>query len=362
MPFYLRKSVTAGPFRFNFSKGGVGLSVGVKGLRVGTGPRGHYIHAGRGGIYYRASLGRAGAPQAQRVSITPMVPPQRLTFHDDGVDMRAIESGNVLEMRDAAFITVLEDIQAKQRQIKLSTAFGWALGIAGLAAVTIIGGNASILLLLSLPAWMLGRWLDSFRRSAVLFYDLDGDAEEAFKTVTAIFDLLATSQGKWHIEASGSVDNLTTWKRNASASHLIRRKTAALEYRLPSVIKSNITPPAVRIGRKSIYFLPNVALIEEGNAIGSVGYHDLRVEWKSSRFIEDGAVPSDAEVVEHTWQHPNKGGGPDRRFKSNRRLPVCLYETLQFRSVSGLNELLEFSKRGLAEKLSVAITKMPRHK
>jgi len=43
MPFYIRKSVSAGPFRFNFSKGGVGVSVGVKGLRVRTGPRGHYV-------------------------------------------------------------------------------------------------------------------------------------------------------------------------------------------------------------------------------------------------------------------------------------------------------------------------------
>lgn len=38
MPSYFRKSVRAGPFRFNFSSGGVSASVGVKGLRVGTGP------------------------------------------------------------------------------------------------------------------------------------------------------------------------------------------------------------------------------------------------------------------------------------------------------------------------------------
>lgn len=57
MGFYLRKSVSAGPFRFNLSKSGIGMSTGVKGLRVGTGPRGAYVHAGRGGIYYRQSLG-----------------------------------------------------------------------------------------------------------------------------------------------------------------------------------------------------------------------------------------------------------------------------------------------------------------
>jgi len=360
MPFYVRKSVKAGPFRFNFSQGGIGLSVGVKGLRVGTGPRGHYIHAGRGGLYYRASLGRPGAAKPQQIP-APAPAQKPLIYHDDGVDIRTIESGNVLAMQDAAFTAVLEEIRAKQRQIKMSVALGWGFGIIGVMAASNIGGNASILVFLALPAWAVGRWLDSFRRSTVLFYDLEGEAQEAFKAVTTVFDVMAASNGKWHIEASGSVQSLTTWKRNAGASHLVHRKPAALEYRLPAVVKSNITPPAIRIGRKTIYLLPDVALIEDGKSVGAVGYQDLRLEWGDSRFIEGGTVPRDAEVVDHTWQHPNKSGGPDRRFKSNRRLPVCLYETLHLQSANGLNELLEFSRRGLAARFKAAIAKMPNH-
>ncbi|MBU6268584.1 MAG: DUF4236 domain-containing protein [Sphingomonadales bacterium] len=360
MPFYIRKSVKAGPFRFNFSKGGLGLSVGVKGLRVGTGPRGHYIHAGRGGLYYRASLGRSGTTRRQPQEHSSAIQPLDLVFHDDGVDMRTIESGNVLSMQDEGFSTVLDEIRAKQKQPKMSVVFGWLFGIVGVIAAANIGGNASILLLLALPAWAAGRWVDSFRRSAVLFYDLDGDAEAAFKAVTDAFDALAASQGKWHIEASGAVQSLTTWKRNAGASHLVRRKSASLGYRLPGVVKSNVTPPAVRIGRKTIYFLPDVALIEDGSAIGSVAYHELKVEWANSRFIEDGTVPRDAEVIDHTWQHPNKKGGPDRRYKNNRRLPVCLYETLHLHSASGVNELLEFSRRGLSTHLATAFKIMPK--
>lgn len=37
MGLYLRKSVRVGPLRFNLSKGGVGVSAGIKGFRVGTG-------------------------------------------------------------------------------------------------------------------------------------------------------------------------------------------------------------------------------------------------------------------------------------------------------------------------------------
>jgi hypothetical protein len=57
MGFYIRKSFKIGPFRFNLSKSGVGLSAGVKGARVGVDARGKkYVHVGRAGIYYRRTL------------------------------------------------------------------------------------------------------------------------------------------------------------------------------------------------------------------------------------------------------------------------------------------------------------------
>ena len=56
MGWYLRKSLNLGPIRINLSKLGLAMSAGVKGLRVGTGPRGKYLHAGREGLYYRTSL------------------------------------------------------------------------------------------------------------------------------------------------------------------------------------------------------------------------------------------------------------------------------------------------------------------
>lgn len=57
MGLFFRKGVKVGPLRINFSKSGVGVSAGVKGLRVGTGPRGNYVSAGRGGLYYRKYFG-----------------------------------------------------------------------------------------------------------------------------------------------------------------------------------------------------------------------------------------------------------------------------------------------------------------
>jgi hypothetical protein len=58
MGVYFRKSIKMGPLRFNLSKRGVGMSVGVKGLRIGTraGGRGTYISGGRKGVYFREKL------------------------------------------------------------------------------------------------------------------------------------------------------------------------------------------------------------------------------------------------------------------------------------------------------------------
>jgi hypothetical protein len=57
MGWYLRKSLSLGPLRLNLSKSGIGTSVGVKGLRIGRGPKGPYVHGGRGGLYFREQLG-----------------------------------------------------------------------------------------------------------------------------------------------------------------------------------------------------------------------------------------------------------------------------------------------------------------
>ena len=69
MGFYLRKSFRAGPIRFNLLRSGFGASFGVTGARVGLSSRGRaYVHGGRGGLYYRKSIGgrRAGRAGGER--------------------------------------------------------------------------------------------------------------------------------------------------------------------------------------------------------------------------------------------------------------------------------------------------------
>lgn len=77
MGWYLRKSLRLGPVRFNLSKSGIGTSVGVKGFRVGTGPRGSYLHGGRGGLYFRERLGEPSPKMSTEDEVTPAQPPPK---------------------------------------------------------------------------------------------------------------------------------------------------------------------------------------------------------------------------------------------------------------------------------------------
>ena len=68
MGFYLRKAFRAGPIRFNLSKSGIGLSAGVTGARLGMSSTGRaYVHGGRGGLYYRKSVG-GGSSQGKALA------------------------------------------------------------------------------------------------------------------------------------------------------------------------------------------------------------------------------------------------------------------------------------------------------
>lgn len=368
MPFYIRKSVSAGPFRFNLSKSGVGLSVGVKGLRIGTGPRGHYVHAGRGGLYYRASLG--GSRSARDSVIAHQAPSSLGTaYAEQGrVTMIEVQSGEVAAMRDDTVADLLYDLNKKQAQVPFAPIAAGCFAFIGILALFVDSSGwqpatnyvAIAALIGVLPAWAIGKWFDSYKRTSVLFYNLEGGAEDAYKKVTESFDKLAACHGKWHLASGGVVRDITTWKRNAGADHLVNRKAARLAYALPQILRSNVTPPAITLGDRTFYFLPEVTIVKHRRQFGSVGYDDLNIRSQASRFIEDARPPSDAQVVDHTWQHPNKTGGPDRRFRDNRELPVCLYEVMHLSSSSGVNELLQFSRTGVVEPFSAALHDLPR--
>ena len=57
MGLYFRKGINLGFLRINFSKSGVGFSVGLPGFRIVKPPKGKmYMQMGRRGVYYRKKM------------------------------------------------------------------------------------------------------------------------------------------------------------------------------------------------------------------------------------------------------------------------------------------------------------------
>ena len=357
MAFYVKKSLSVGPLRFNLSKSGIGVSAGIPGFRVGTGPRGNYVHMGRHGLYYRASL--PSAKQRGRSAPRQVTPsPREETPHPVGAvpdqPLEAIESAEVSGMRDSSSADLLQEFDRKRKLVRLAPLVG---GLSLIAVVLSAAGgqpNALSLALLALGAAATAgaHVYDQMRKTVVLFYDLDEHAERDYKALHAAHRRLQGSSKTWNIEGAGSVGDQ---KRNAGATGVVERKDVSPRMASPPFVKTNVEVPSLPAGKQTLYFFPDRLLVFEGSSVGAVSYSDLKVERAGQKFIEDGSVPRDATQVDQTWQYVNKKGGPDKRFKDNRELPVLMYEQLHLSSESGLNERFQFSKADVADKLEWAL-------
>jgi hypothetical protein len=338
MGFYLRRSVSVGPFRFNLSGSGVGVSVGVPGLRVGSGPRGNYVHLGRGGVYYRRTIPAGSVP-------TPMATPS--------VTMQEIESGAASAIVDASSSDLLNELRAKRRAIALRP-FAIVAALLLLVMAFNSGSGWAILLvaLLGLALILGASYRDRIARTAVILYEFEPAVEEAFRRFTEWAQALAGAGRMWHVAAEAHVQDR---KYHAGASDLVQRHATTVRTAEPPMLKTNVPVLSIGAGRQTLYFLPDRLLVYDAAGIGAISYRTLEISAARQRFIEEGSVPTDATVVDRTWRYVNKSGGPDRRFRDNRQIPICLYDELTFRTPTGLNETFQISRSGVGEGFVAAV-------
>jgi hypothetical protein len=196
---------------------------------------------------------------------------------------------------------------------------------------------APIILILGLGVFVLGLVVhkkNTYKRTSRIFYELGTEQQERYRIVQGIWGQLSTSHQIWRINAESATSD---WKRNAGASSTVRRSAISVTSANPPLVQTNLAVPCIDTGDARLYFLPDVILYRQGGRYGGIAYHDFRIQQGLTRFIEDGAVPADATVVDRTWRYVNKSGGPDRRFKNNAQLPVVRYGVLVFSSARGLN-------------------------
>ncbi|HEY8717178.1 DUF4236 domain-containing protein [Pengzhenrongella sp.] len=346
MGFYVRKSLKAGPFRFNLSSSGLGVSAGVPGFRVGTGPRGNYVHMGRGGVYYRATLG--GRPSTQ-----PAVRPAQPATGNEGFAPTDI----VMVATTGSTVHDLAPTDADDLVTQLNEAAGrrrlfWPTILIALVLGSVLA-HGWVIWLLAVPVVWWVRLRDGARTSVVTFYDINDQDEVWFDALVQAAATAGQAAGLWRRTASGQVTGTRGFKANAGASSLIQRSKLQVDARGARGLVSNIAIPSLRAERHTLYLLPDRVLLEEGRRFTQVSYQALDVSSATTRFIEEPAErPRDGEQVGQTWRYVNVKGGPDRRYATNPVLPVMLYGELTLSTTAGLRWEIQSSQRPTLEQLA----------
>jgi hypothetical protein len=362
--FYIRKYVQAGPFRLNLSKSGLGVSVGVPGFRVGSGPRGNYVHMGRYGLYYRtAYYGKPllGGSPGHRADPRPAQPhlPDLPAYNPSDVVMHDVTGATAVSLVP----TVGDDVVKQLNAAATLTRWGWPVTIAGcLLGLVALPLSWIISLVIWVSVAPLCWWLllrDQTRSTVVAFYDVNDAPATWFDSLVQSWGRLMGAQKLSRVVGTGHVETVRQWKRNAGADDLATLVQAVATTASPKHLSTNIAVPSIAAGNSSLHFLPDRVLVREGKRYSDVAYRHLQVRHWQTRFIEAGLLPTDAQMVDQTWLHPNVRGGPDRRFANNRPLPVMQYGRLELSSPEGLYWQLQVSRVGAASAIASVLSSSP---
>lgn len=316
MGFYIRKSVNlGGGLKLNISGKGLGLSAGVKGFRVGVNGRGTYVHMGRGGLYYRKQFSFNDRREPEPISVPEERSIEPRIEHTEDLQ-RPIPMMNL----DSGAENIAEHFRPRPNHYWIPIFLGiWALLAAAqpwLLAALLVACVVSVV------------FIERAKARDLLVYDLEEEPLSTYERFVSEFERAFSCSMFWQYTSKSFTHDL---KRNAGAHWITQRRRASSATDTAKKFRSNISIPALKSGSEEILFLPDYVVVLYTTAASVHRYSDVAMNVSLAQHIESDAVPHDARIVDHTWRYPNKNGGPDRRFRDNYEIPVCLYEQVEFK-------------------------------
>ena len=336
MGFRYRKSINlGGGFRINLSKSGVGYSWGTKGYRITKTASGKtrrtYSIPGTG-LSYVSETGQNRNSQRNRSQNN--APGYRPTTTEPAYQQpfgeQRTESAEIKNFQSAEFGNITSAIERTLKMNKWGTILLWC--------VLLVAGNPAFILL---P--IIGGVLKVMARSkgAVnLEYDFDAEKEEEHDRRVGAWIILAEGAKEWQVLTETYNSNT---KVHAGAGRSLNRVPCTIKKTSPYYLKTNVDLIQIKLKKETLLILPDKVFIIRGTKVGAVNYDDLQIQVSSINFVESDSVPKDAQVIGQTWQYVNKNGTPDKRYKNNRQLPICLYGVVRLRSTSGINVEMHIS-------------------
>jgi len=345
MGFRLRRSINLGlGFRVNLSKTGVGYSWGVKGYRLTKTATGRTRTTasipGTGMAWVEESSGSRKRREADN-----KLTPNHSGSASDSSHLYTIENADATELVPAQ----LQDfVGAIKRYRLVSRLISWSLFFvlsSWIVALVLEKDGISIALFLLFPILVLTRIIYKFIAKIHVQYEYDEYGENRIDLINQLIVILRANTILWQVS---DVFRTTQKRTNAGAATSVAKHKISIKKKKPPFLRTNAICYRINLKKEQLYVLPDKILVLSGRKVGAIDIADLNITVGSVRFVENTA-PKDAQIVDYTWQYVNKNGTPDKRFKDNRQLPVCLYGTLSLKTEHGFNTLLYSSNVKKAE-------------
>ena len=369
MTLRFRQTFTLFPgVRINVGKRGISTSIGVSGATVNIGRQGIRATVGAPGtgLSYSALVmpfGQAGSqspqPEPGPGSFMPLLVespaagnnPASAKVYMPQAGMNEIASASV-EVLTSTSLMPLRDLIAKAReqQVQVKADLKEAREEEGKQQGELTRRKGSLFrwfyrrriaeLEAALPVTKgevarLANWQDN-TKIAVSFEASDA-AQRAYSAMVRAFDMLKLSDKKWDVTADRSTNQFV---ERTLANRTVNRQTVAFEFNSTDLIQfSGRAMCFENINGDDILIYPGVAVIPRADGVFAlIDIRELHATFDGVRFHETEGVPRDAKMVGQTWAKTNKDGLPDRRFKENYQIPICLYGRITFRSQTGVTE------------------------
>ena len=372
MGWRFRKSFSPLPgIRLNFSSRGISTSVGVGPVRFYAGSQGPAVtaHIPGTGISYRQPIHLPNSATEHRphTSNQPAIPEAPTPVGPITTEIRSASTATLtsegLEAVKELLITAQDERakllpelrEAENEAARLGSKHerwknGWLFRRLFKAYFARLGE-------MSIEASDKKAELEEQERLSRLAteFDLPENLKDAFGRICDAAATLSQSQRIWDTLSSTATDR---YRERTTASHSIQRRPVTISLGSCDLIESAWkVPHLMNANGGEMFIYPAFILYHISHeAFALVDIRDANLDHNPTSFIEEEAIPTDAQLIGHTWKKANKDGSPDRRFPNNYQIPILAYGGIRLTSNSGLNEAYLISNATAAQEFAHAWT------
>lgn len=346
----------------NFSKTGISTTVGVPGVSVNFNKHGTFLNTGLPGtgIYDRTRIGRQNVSNSSNQNCQDFEFPQQEIIPEPRSELKSTENvedtttEGLHDLRDTLLSCYQEKNDLKREILKAKSDLQTSQVLLVISYLIVVGFFIK---------WFRQNRDDNKNYLADLEKQLsecyvnidiktDEQIEKSFIQLLDSYKTLLSCQKIWDIISTSKIDKAAT---RSAASALIARKQVKFGFGHLNIIKSKFDALHFENANGGdLYIYPAfIAIVDSDNKIGLMDIREVEFDFISQEFLESEGVLPDSNVIGSTWAKVNKNGSPDKRFKDNYQIPICLYGSIEIKSSTGLNEAYWFSNHEKAEQFSM---------